>query len=82
MGTRAQNEKKFGSWDNLPGGGRRYRLEVRGRLGGLPNTSKKWTRTKRQFGFGRRSITIMAIWSKSTRNIPWIKGTKKRRVCK
>ena len=33
MSTRAQNEKKFGAWDELPGGGRRYRLDVTGRLG-------------------------------------------------
>ena len=33
MSTRAQNEKKFGSWDELPGGGRRYWLEVPGHLG-------------------------------------------------
>ena len=33
MGTRAQNEKKFGHWEELPGGGRRYRLDVLGRLG-------------------------------------------------
>ena len=33
MNTRAQNEKKFGHWDELPGGGRRYWLDVTGRLG-------------------------------------------------
>jgi hypothetical protein len=33
MNTRAQNEKKFGNWDDLPDGGRRYRLDVTGRLG-------------------------------------------------
>lgn len=33
MSTRAQNEKKFGSWEELPGGGRRYWLEVSGRQG-------------------------------------------------
>jgi hypothetical protein len=33
MGTRTQNEKKFGNWDELPGGGRRYWLDVFGRLG-------------------------------------------------
>jgi len=35
MSTRSQNEKKFGQWDELAGGGRRYRLEVAGRLGWL-----------------------------------------------
>jgi hypothetical protein len=33
MSTRIQNEKKFGQWDELSGGGRRSRLEVPGRLG-------------------------------------------------
>jgi len=33
MSTRRQNERKFGHWEALPGGGRRYRLEVAGRLG-------------------------------------------------
>jgi hypothetical protein len=33
MSTRSQNERKFGQWDELPGGGRRYRLNVPGRQG-------------------------------------------------
>ena len=33
MSTRAQNEAKFGAWDDLPGGGRCYRLDVAGRQG-------------------------------------------------
>jgi hypothetical protein len=33
MSTRAQNERKFGQWQELPDGGRRYRLDVKGRLG-------------------------------------------------
>ena len=33
MGSRAQNEKKFGEWETLNNGGRRYRLEVRVRSG-------------------------------------------------
>ena len=33
MSTRAQNEKKFGHWDDLADGGRRYWLDVAGRLG-------------------------------------------------
>ena len=31
MGTRAQNERRFSHWENLPGGGRRYWLDVPGR---------------------------------------------------
>jgi len=30
---RRENEKKFGAWDELPDGGRRYFYEVRGRYG-------------------------------------------------
>jgi hypothetical protein len=33
MSTRQQNENKFGNWEQLPSGGRRYRLDVTGRLG-------------------------------------------------
>ncbi len=33
MSTRRQNENKFGAWDELAGGGRRYRLDVQGKLG-------------------------------------------------
>jgi hypothetical protein len=30
---RLQNERKFGSWEILPNGGRRYWYEIEGRLG-------------------------------------------------
>jgi hypothetical protein len=33
MSSRAQNEKKFGSWEELTDGGRRYWLDIGGRLG-------------------------------------------------
>jgi hypothetical protein len=33
MSTRTQNEKKFGQWEDLPEGGRRYWLDVQGRQG-------------------------------------------------
>lgn len=33
MSTRQQNERKFGSWEELPGGARRYHLDVTGRQG-------------------------------------------------
>ena len=41
MSTRAQNEKKFGHWDELPGGERRYRLDAPGRLGWLDRYLKE-----------------------------------------
>ena len=30
---RAINERKFGAWENLPGGGRRYWYEIEGQRG-------------------------------------------------
>jgi hypothetical protein len=33
MNSRTQNEKKFGHWEELPEGGRRYWLDVVGRRG-------------------------------------------------
>lgn len=52
MSARAQNEKKFDHWIDLPGGGRRYWLDVTGRLGwrarylkevdGQENTVRFW----------------------------------------
>ena len=33
MGTREQNERKFGRWTELPDGGRRYWVDVQGRHG-------------------------------------------------
>ena len=33
MSTRAQNEKKFGQWDELPGGGRRLSARRAGQAG-------------------------------------------------
>lgn len=33
MSSRAQNERKFGAWEELPNGGRRYWLDIAGRLG-------------------------------------------------
>ena len=33
MSTRPQNERKFGSWEELLNGGRRYWFEVAGRRG-------------------------------------------------
>ena len=33
MGSRSTNEAKFAGWEELPDGGRRYHLEVRGSRG-------------------------------------------------
>lgn len=37
----AENEKKFGSWINLPDGGRRYFYEVKGKHGWLARYVKE-----------------------------------------
>jgi len=34
MASREQNERTFGAWQELPGGGRRYMREYAGRAGG------------------------------------------------
>ena len=34
MASREQNERKFGRWEELPNGGRRYIREYAGRAGG------------------------------------------------
>lgn len=41
VSTRKQNERKFSQWDELPGGGRRYRLDVPGKLGWLARYLKE-----------------------------------------
>lgn len=41
MSTRAQNEKKFGQWSELAGGGRRYWLDVRGQRGWIARYVKE-----------------------------------------
>jgi hypothetical protein len=41
LSKRRQNERKFGQWEDLPGGARLYRLEVRGRFGWLATYNKE-----------------------------------------
>ncbi len=33
MSSRIQNERKFGHWEEITGGGRRYWIEIQGRQG-------------------------------------------------
>ena len=51
MSTRSQNEKKFGQWDELPAGGRRYRLDIPGRLGWLARYVKEVEANERTVRF-------------------------------
>ena len=41
MASRAQNERKFKDWEELPDGGRRYSREFVGRAGGRARYSKE-----------------------------------------
>lgn len=41
MSARSQNESKFGRWENLPDGGRRYQRDVTGRQGWLARYIKE-----------------------------------------
>lgn len=51
MGTRRQNERKFGDWLDLPGGGRRYWLAVRGRQGWMAHYYKEVDAAERTIRF-------------------------------
>jgi hypothetical protein len=48
---RCQNEKKFGTWEDLPDGGRRYWYEVRGRTGWKARYVKEVDRDERTIRF-------------------------------
>lgn len=51
MSTRAQNEGKFGAWDERPDGGRCYRLDVAGHHGWRARYSKEVDATERTLRF-------------------------------
>lgn len=51
MGTRAQNQRRFTHWQDLPGGGRRYWLDVHGRLGWRARYVKEVDAAERTLGF-------------------------------
>jgi len=46
MGTRSQNEKQFGQWEERPNGGRCYRLDVAGRSGWVARYLKEVNQTE------------------------------------
>jgi hypothetical protein len=80
MSTRAQNEKKFGNWSELPGGGLRYWLDVLGRMGWRARYVKDVDSEETPCGFAKRFTTIKAPSPKSTRNIQSIQGTRRYRA--
>jgi len=48
---RRENERKFGAWDELPDGGRRYFYEVRGRHGWTARYVKEVDASERTIRF-------------------------------
>ncbi len=80
MSTRSQNEKKFESWEQLPGSGRRYRLDVPGRLGWLARYLKEVDASEQTVKFWQEIYDDTQKLVESTRNIRWIRATKKCRM--
>ena len=64
ISRRQVNERKFGSWDVLPNGGRRYSLDVTGKHGWKARYVKESTTTKVFSGKSTKNIrSIMATES-------------------
>ena len=53
MASREQNERKFGYWEDLPNGGRRYSREFAGRAGGRARYIKEVDSNKRTTRFAQ-----------------------------
>jgi hypothetical protein len=53
MASRAQNERKFKCWDELPSGGRRYIREFAGRAGGIARYIKEVDANERTLRFAQ-----------------------------
>jgi hypothetical protein len=77
MSTRGQNEKKFGSWDELPGGGRRYWLEVRGRLGWRARYLKEVDASERTVRFRQEVYDSAGKLAEIHEKFPVDKGHRK-----
>lgn len=53
MASRAQNERKFKQWEELPGGGRRYFRDYGGRVGGRARYIKEVDPAERTIRFAQ-----------------------------
>jgi hypothetical protein len=60
MASRAQNERKFKQWEELPGGGRRYFRDYVGRVGGRARYIKEVDALKERFVLLRK-FTIRLV---------------------
>jgi hypothetical protein len=72
MALRAQNERKFKSWEDLPNGGRRYVRDFAGRAGGRAATSKKSMQMRRRLDSLRKSMTPPVASPPRMKNFPSI----------
>jgi hypothetical protein len=77
MSTRVQNEKKFGHWDELPGGGRRYRLDVTGKHGWLARYLKEVDVNETTLRFWQEIYDDQGKRVESHEKFPVDKGHKK-----
>lgn len=77
MSTRLQNERKFGQWDELAGGGRRYRLDVPGRSGWLARYFKEVDANEMTVRFWQEIYDDTGKLVESHEKFPVDKGHKK-----
>lgn len=77
MSTRSQNEKKFGHWEDVPGGGRRYCLEVEGRHGWRARYLKEVDAAERTLGFWQEIYDENGMLAELHRKYPVDEGHRK-----
>ncbi len=68
MASREQNERKFGTWEELPNGGRRYTRDYVGRAGGRARYIKEVDATETTTRFAQevfdQSDRLVAVHEK------------------
>ena len=77
MSNRSQNERKFGHWEQLPGGGRRYRMDVAGRLGWLARYLKEVDANEKTLRFWQEIYDDCGKLMEVHEKFPVDKGHKK-----
>ena len=80
MSTRTQNEKKFGQWEELPGGGRRYRLDMAGRLGWQARYLKEVDSNETTLRFWQEIYDDQGSLIETHEKFQWLKAIKKRKM--
>jgi hypothetical protein len=78
MTARIDNERKFTNWEELPDKGRKYWLDIVGRLGWRARYVKIVDSEEKTFFF-RRFITRKENWLRHTKNSLRIKVIRKQR---